>query len=50
MKEENLVEALNLKTGKVEAVLKTDEGLFDFITGEKLENWIEIVHIENWGE
>ena len=43
MEKENLVEALNLKTGKVEAVLKTNEGLFHFITGEKLICWVEII-------
>ena len=41
MKEENLVEAINPKTGKIEAVLKTNNGLFNFLTEEKLIGWIE---------
>ena len=39
---ENLVEAINIKTNKIEAVNKINNKLFNFLTGEELsDNWVE---------
>ena len=41
MNEENLIEALNKQTNRVSAVVKGDDGLYCFLTGEKLNsNWV----------
>ena len=43
MNEVNLIEALNKETNLVSAVVKGDDGLYCYLTGEKLNsNWVEI--------
>ena len=43
MNEENLIEALNKQTNRVSAVVKGEDGLYCFLTGEKLNNnWVEV--------
>ena len=43
MNEENLIEALNKETNRVSSVVKGDDGLYSYLTGEKLNNnWVEI--------
>ena len=40
---ENFVEALNKKTQRITAVIKSEDGLYNYLTGEKLsDNWVEI--------
>lgn len=44
---ENLVEALNKETNRVSAVVKGKNGLYCYLTGEKLNNnWVEISLIQ----
>ena len=43
MNEENLIEALNKETNRISSVVKGDDGLYSYLTGEKLNNnWVEI--------
>ena len=43
MNGENLIEALNKQTNRISAVVKGEDGLYCFLTGEKLNNnWVEI--------
>lgn len=43
MNEENLIGALNKETNRVSAVIKGDDGLYSYLTGEKLNsNWVEM--------
>ena len=41
MNEENLIVALNKETQYISEVIKRDDGLYCFLTGEKLNsNWV----------
>ena len=43
MNKENLIVALNKETNRVSSVVKGGNGLYCFLTGEKLNNnWVEV--------